>query len=218
MIEIKAGEKEMVFTTEESNYEKVFKHFQAYFLKREVEKIAKDLRLTIDDEYLYIPFFYELCCVTKDTGEITKKDGKQISVMDRLTIMHHLCCYQQFAQDSDRKVPFREIREAAVFETAYNRMALEPLKETFQGKAENLIKAGIKMGGIEEKFGDASVTLQAFPTISLTYIFWDGDEEFPAAANILFDNHITQWTHPESVPVLAETGTKRLMETARYCE
>ena len=51
--------------------------------------------------------------------------------------------------------------------------------------------------------------------ISLTYIFWDSDEEFPAAANILFDNRIAQWTHPESVPVLAETGTKRLIAAMR---
>ena len=132
--------------------------------------------------------------------------------------MHHLCFYQSFAQDSDRKVPFREIKEAAVFEAAYNRMALEPLKEAFQGKAEELVKAGIKLGGKRENFGDASITLKAFPTISLTYIFWEKDEEFPADANILFDNRITQWTHPESVPVLAETGTKRLIEAVSICQ
>ena len=129
--------------------------------------------------------------------------------------MHHLCCHQEFAQKSDRKVPFREIREAAVFEAAYNRMALEPLKKAFQGRGDALLKAGIEIGGKQEKFGDVSITLQAFPTISLTYIFWDSDEEFPAAANILFDNRIAQWTHPESVPVLAETGTKRLIAAMR---
>lgn len=38
------------------------------------------------------------------------------------------------------------------------------------------------------------------------------------AANILFDNRITQWTHPESVPVLAETGTKRLIAAMEISE
>ena len=90
-------------------------------------------------------------------------------------------------------------------------MALEPLKKAFQGRGDALLKAGIEIGGKQEKFGDVSITLQAFPTISLTYIFWDSDEEFPAAANILFDNRIAEWTQPESVPVLAETGTKRLI-------
>ena len=71
-----------------------------------------------------------------------------------------------------------------------------------------------RIKGKQERFGDVSFTLQAFPKISLTYIFWDGDEEFPASANILFDDQIANWTHPESVPVLAETGTRKLIEAA----
>lgn len=208
----------MIFFMEDSNYEKVFQQFQERFLKKNIDETAKILQLKTDIHYLYVPFFYEICRVEKATGEITGEKGQEISVMDRLTIMHHLCCYQQFAQESDRKVLFREIKEAAVFEAAYNRMALEPLKKAFQGRGDELVKAGIKIGGKQEKFGDASITLQALPTISLTYIFWDGDEEFPAAANILFDNRIAQWTHPESVPVLAETGTKRLIESAGLYE
>lgn len=197
--------------SEESNYEKVFSQFKSRFLESNLEETSKILQLKADDEYLYVPFFCKICRVARETGEITGEKNQEISVTDRLTIMHHLCCYQKFAQKSDRKVPFREIREAAVFEAAYNRMALEPLKKAFQGRGDTLLKAGIEIGGKQEKFGDVSITLQAFPTISLTYIFWDSDEEFPAAANILFDNRIAQWTHPESVPVLAETGTKRLI-------
>ena len=203
---------------EDSNYEKVFQHFQNRFLEKNIEETAKILRLKTDIHYLYVPFFYENCRVEKATGEITGEKGQELCVSDRLTIMHHLCCYRQFAQDSDMNVPFREIREAAVFEAAYNRMALEPLKKAFRGRGAELLKAGLKIGGTQEKFGDASITLQAFPTISLTYIFWDSDEEFPAAANILFDNRITQWTHPESVPVLAETGTKRLIAAMEISE
>ena len=181
---------------EDSNYEKVFQEFQKRFLKKNIDETAKRLQLKTDTYYLYVPFFNENCRVEKATGEITGETGQELCVSDRLTIMHHLCCHQEFAQKSDRKVPFREIREAAVFEAAYNRMALEPLKKAFQGRGDALLKAGIEIGGKQEKFGDVSITLQAFPMISLTYIFWDSDEEFPAAANILFDNRIAQWTHP----------------------
>lgn len=205
----------MIFFMEDSNYEKVFQEFQKRFLKKNIDETAKRLQLKTDTYYLYVPFFNENCRVEKATGEITGETGQELCVSDRLTIMHHLCCHQEFAQKSDRKVPFREIREAAVFEAAYNRMALEPLKKAFQGRGDALLKAGIEIGGKQEKFGDVSITLQAFSMISLTYIFWDSDEEFPAAANILFDNRIAQWTHPESVPVLAETGTKRLIAAMR---
>ena len=108
-------------------------------------------------------------------------------------------------------VPLREIREAAVFERAYERSALEPLKKHFAGRPQELLKAGLELGGIREKYGDVSLTLHAFPKIRLTYIFWDGDEEFPPSANILFQDTIAQWTHPESVPTLAQIGTERLI-------
>ena len=202
--------------SEESNYEKVFSQFKSRFLESNLEETSKVLQLKADDEYLYVPFFYKICRVARETGEITGEKNQEISVTDRLTIMHHLCCYQRFAQESDRKVPFREIKEAAVFEAAYNKAALLPLRERFQGRVEELVWAGMELGGAREKFGDASITLQAFPKISLTYILWEGDEEFPASANILFDNRIAQWTHAESVPVLAETGTKKLIEAAGF--
>ena len=111
-------------------------------------------------------------------------------------------------------VPFREIREAAVFERAYERAALDPLKKYFAGRPGQLLEAGLKLGGVREKYGDVSVTLYAFPKISLTYIFWDKDEEFPPSANILFQDTIAQWTHPESVPTLAQIGTERLIQEA----
>ena len=48
--------------------------------------------------------------------------------------------------------------------------------------------------------------------IPVRFLFWDGDEEFPPSANILFQDTIAQWTHPESVPTLAQIGTERLIQ------
>ena len=198
----------------ESNYEKVFATFRKWFVESNQEKTAKKLGLRMDDDWLYLPFFNEPCMVNRKNGTIVSEKGQPVSVTDRLTIMHHLHYYQEAAANSTKKIPFREIREAAVFEHAYIKSAVEPLVKAFSGCPEKLLQSGIAMGGRKEKYGDVSVTLQAFPKISLTYIFWDADEEFPASANILFDDQIARWTHPESVPVLAQTGTERLIEQA----
>ena len=164
-----------------------------------------------DTENLYLPFFGERCRINRTTGEITGAGQRQIPVTERLTIMHHLRYCQSYAEEGRKMVPFREIREAAVFERAYERAALDPLKKYFAGRPGQLLEAGLKLGGVREKYGDVSVTLYAFPKISLTYIFWDKDEEFPPSANILFQDTIAQWTHPESVPTLAQIGTERLI-------
>lgn len=194
-----------------SNYEKVYAQFQDWFVKCPQEDIIKKTGGEFDEKNLYLSFFSERCRISRETGMITGEGEREIPVTERLTIMHHLRYCKTFAEEGSKMVPFREIREAAVFERAYERSALEPLKKHFAGRPQELLKAGLKLGGIREKYGDVSLTLHAFPKISLTYIFWDGDEEFPPSANILFQDTIAQWTHPESVPTLAQIGTERLI-------
>ena len=197
-----------------SNYEKVYAQFQDWFVKCPQEDIIKKTGGEFDEKNLYLSFFSERCRISRGTGEITGEGEREIPVTERLTIMHHLRYCKTFAEEGSKMVPFREIREAAVFERAYERSALEPLKKHFAGRPQELLKAGLKLGGVREKYGDVSVTLYAFPKISLTYIFWDKDEEFPPSANILFQDTIAQWTHPESVPTLAQIGTERLIQEA----
>lgn len=195
----------------ESNYEKVYAQFQDWFVKCPQEDIIKKIGGEFDEKNLSLSFFGERCRISRGTGEITGEGEREIPVTERLTIMHHLRYCKSFAEEGSKMVPFREIREAAVFEKAYERSALEPLKKHFAGRSQELLKAGLELGGIREKYGDVSLTLHAFPKIRLTYIFRDGDEEFPPSANILFQDTIAQWTHPESVPTLAQIGTERLI-------
>lgn len=205
------GERGNVMEKNASNYEKVYAQFQDWFVKCPQEDIIKKTGGELDEKNLYLSFFSERCRISRETGMITGEGEREIPVTERLTIMHHLRYCKTFAEEGSKMVPFREIREAAVFERAYERSALEPLKKHFAGHPQELLKAGLKLGGIREKYGDVSLTLHAFPKISLTYIFWDGDEEFPPSANILFQDTIAQWTHPESVPTLAQIGTERLI-------
>lgn len=197
-----------------SNYDKVYGQFRQWFLESDKEHTAVKLGLKISGKYMLLPFFGEACKVDLETGNIEGEEGREMPVTEKLIIMHHLHYYQEGAREADPSIPFREIREAAVFEQAYVRSALDPLQKAFAGCPEKLLQGGIRLGGKPEKYGDASIRLHAFPMISLTYIFWDGDEEFPPAANILFPCTIALWTHPESVPTLAQLGTHRLIEAA----
>ena len=45
-------------------------------------------------------------------------------------------------------------------------------------------------------------------------VFWDGDDEFKAQANILFDADITDFLHEETVVCIGADLVKRLCEEA----
>jgi hypothetical protein len=132
---------------------------------------------------------------------------------EKLLILHHLYFHKSDAKNSGDMVAFRDLRVCADFEPAYRKMTLEPFAAYFDRKTLLLSERVFDIGGQINLCGDVSFTVKAFPLISLQFIFWDGDEEFPANANILFDKNIAEFIHPESIPVLADVGAKILMNT-----
>ena len=48
----------------------------------------------------------------------------------------------------------------------------------------------------------------------MQFLFWDGDDEFPAQANILYDASATDFIHVESTVTLASEGLFRLAQAA----
>ena len=198
----------------ESNYEKVFSYFQGEFLKLDQEAAAEKLGLFCEEDAIMIPWFGNCWRIDRNTGIITDENGNIPDVTQRLLIMHHFCFFRMDAVHSDKWVPFRQIREAACFERAYKKSAVDPIVEYFAGKTELFEQAARALGGTPVPYGDAGFRIYPLPQIGLTYIFYDADEEFEASCNILFESTVTWWIHPESVPTIASAATEKLIATA----
>lgn len=198
----------------ESNYEKVFSYFQGEFLKLDQEATAEKLGLFCEEDAIMIPWFGNCWRIDRNTGIITDENGNIPDVTQRLLIMHHFCFFRMDAVHSDKWVPFRQIREAACFERAYKKSAVDPIVEYFAGKTELFAQAARALGGTPVPYGDAGFRIYPLPQIGLTYIFYDADEEFEASCNILFESTVTWWIHPESVPTIASAATEKLIATA----
>ena len=198
----------------ESNYEKVFSYFQGEFLKLDQEAAAEKLGLFCEEDAIMIPWFGNCWRIDRNTGIITDENGNIPDVTQRLLIMHHFCFFRMDAVHSDKWVPFRQIREAACFERAYKKSAVDPIVEYFAGKTELFVQAARALGGTPVSYGDAGFRIYPLPQIGLTYIFYDADEEFEASCNILFESTVTWWIHPESVPTIASAATEKLSATA----
>ena len=68
------------------------------------------------------------------------------------------------------------------------------------------------MGSRPFPYGDAGFLVPAFEKVPLQVIFWDGDEEFPASVNLLFDRNIIRFIHPEDVVLLGMECMRYFME------
>lgn len=108
-------------------------------------------------------------------------------------------------------VKFKDLPGGYAYEHAFNKRAINPIAEFFGEKPQNLPQASKLLGGIQLNHGDASVEITALKGIPLTYILWKA-EEFPASANILYDQSASNYLPTEDLAALGEITTGRLIE------
>ena len=81
----------------------------------------------------------------------------------------------------------------------------------FGQNAEGLVEASKVLNGKKVAPGDAAFEFMILPKVPLQVILWAGDDEFPAEANILFDQTIGDLMSPEDAAWLAGMLAYRLI-------
>ncbi len=82
----------------------------------------------------------------------------------------------------------REIKGVQIFSEGSHVLPLDRIVENYGSSVTAFLEKGLALGGEQLEYGDASLKLLPFPRIPVVIILWQGDEEFPARADILFDD------------------------------
>lgn len=99
-----------------------------------------------------------------------------------------------------RYIPYRDLDGGSVFDAAFYSMAINPLVKAFGSHPERLPDAARPYGGIPyAQSTGIAVMLYLLPRVPLLYKIWPGDDEFPAQANILFDESVNHYLHTEDL-------------------
>ena len=213
-----------------SNYEKLCEDWRLKFLELDQEKLCRRLpELKQEGEYLTLFHFGQKYGVHRQTGQIfalsywlmrggaddkASEALEEVSVNVRLDIYNLFWYSKETAYFQNRWVPFRELKNAGPFAPAFEKNILKPLAATFEGKPDKLREAAQALGGEMLSQADVGFILPCFVCIPMQFLFWDGDDEFPAQANILFDYSATDYIHVESTVTLATEGLVRLKKAA----
>lgn len=134
-----------------------------------------------------VPFLNEKHLVSFPDGKITKEDGGEVSLTNKVCILHYLT-HASDCTLTGRYVTFKELPNGSIYVGPFNNRAIRPLVSIFGKRPEALLKAAQKIGGTRADMGDYSVTISVFPKIPITFVLWEGDDEFPPSGNVLFDS------------------------------
>lgn len=196
------------------HYELTCEQWRDRFLKMDIPALAKRFGLNYDGEDLFILYYGEEYRISCKTGMIfLERDPDRRLAFNTVLSIYNLFYYSKpEAKVAGEFVPFRQVKRAAPFDPAFQRTILKPLAQVFSGKMKELRKACEALHGIPVRQGDVGYVIYAFDCMPLTVLFWDGDEEFQAQANILFDRDITEFLHEETVVCIASDLLRRLTE------
>ena len=169
-----------------------------------------------EDKGLFtLKYINEEYTVSYPSGEVnfaSKQDSVPLTV--KVLLLHYLLAAtgQPLA---GQWISFKEIPGGMIYLQPFNGRVLGGFKFFFGKNASLLSKAGEKIGGHSVKFGDAAVTLDILPRVPVTYVIWEGDEEFPANATALFDATAQYYLPTEDLVVAAAAGASLLNKTSK---
>ena len=197
-----------------SNYEVQRRQWQRRFLDMDHAALRQKLpELEETADQLRLWHFGRQFAVSREDGAIRcLSDDGPVSYNEQMNIytLFHYCV--PGARLTGEWLPFRDLRHASPFASAYHSGIIRPLARTFAGREDLLPGAVRELGGL--RLDLHGYQLPAFECIPMRLYFWDGDEDFEAQANLLFDESAVDFIHVESVVTIASVGVFRLAEAA----
>jgi hypothetical protein len=159
---------------------------------------------------IVIRFFSEPYEIRFPAIEFYSPSKKVVSLVTRILILHYLI-RADGSPPAGKWVGYKDIPGGLHYGGVFARRVTEPLLRRF-GRSPKLFKEiGIGLGGESADVGDASFVLHVLPMISLQYVLWAGDEEFPPSIQLLFDASVDHYLSLEDIVVLGQMSTGRLI-------
>lgn len=138
------------------------------------------------DNKLYLKYLNSPIEVDYLTGEITSQGLWKLTQNDKVLILQYLV-FSCGVKPRESWITFLQLPDGPHHHALFVSEAIKPLAERF-GQNLNEFKNQLSLFGAEEiSLGHCGVVVTAFPNIPLAIGLWQGDDEFEANANILFD-------------------------------
>jgi len=144
-------------------------------------------------------------------GEVSLIDSDEaVPVRDKILLLHYFT-RAKGTPLSGKMITYKELQEGINYYPTFFKRSIEPIINNFKDRPEKLLNAAATLGGRKSNYGDTAVTIDAFPYVPLTIVLWQGDKEFPAEGNIMFDSTIPDYLPTEDITILCEVIAWKLV-------
>lgn len=123
--------------------------------------------------------------VTFPEGIITGPEG-EVPVYLSIFILHYLATADG-SPLSGEWISYRHLPGGEIYTEPFRRRAIVPFLKAFGTDPGSFVRAATALGGYGLEGGGTSMIIPVFPRVPLNFTLWEGDDELPPSASILFD-------------------------------
>ena len=201
--------------SKQKNYQQSFSLACATIRGMNVEERARkagaDYQRGGDGEKITLSFFSEPYQISFPQIEFYAPSKKTVSLVTRVLLLHYLI-RADGSSLTGKWVSYKDIPGGLLYASVFARRVTDPLARKFGRSAKVFKEMAIPLGGEPAGVGDASFIFKVFPLIPMEYILWEGDDEFPPSAQLLFDASVDHYLSLEDIVVLGQIATGRLIQ------
>ena len=159
---------------------------------------------TASKKAIHIDYLNQLYQISYPEGEVSYQDSKAtVPTKDKILILDYLT-RASGTHITGKPITYKELPDGINYFTVFHKRAIQPLVSFFGDKPGEILKIAENFGGIPANYGDAAVTLKAFPRVPITIVLWHGDEEFGPEGSILFDSTVAEYLTNDDIHALCE--------------
>ncbi|MFH1609526.1 MAG: DUF3786 domain-containing protein [Candidatus Bipolaricaulota bacterium] len=152
----------------------------------------------------YVVRWPELVVVEEATGEESPEE-LQALVLDYLV-------GADGSSPTGRWLGFRELPHGGFYWQAFQGYSGDDLARSLNGDTASFRRGAERLAGSPVALGDAAYAFRALPNVPLAVVWWQGDEEFPPRAAVLFDAVDSHYLPTDGLAILGRMLCRRLIK------
>jgi hypothetical protein len=162
-----------------------------------------------------LTFFWQDYIISNDDFAVQHAGtGKQPSSFTQSLILTYLATANG-TTPSSRWIGFRELPNGLFYVQAFQGYSGGRLVRELQDGIESFRLACAKLGGESLEIGDAGYIFDVLPRVHLALVYWEGDEEFPSQARVLFEDTAANYMPTDGLAILGSQLVGRVLKASR---
>ena len=131
---------------------------------------------------------------------ICREDPRPVNLMKKAILLRYLNNAREVSGE-EKLVGFNELPSGSFYAPAFSEGIVKSFINFFGEEPEKLEWAAKRLGGREISFGDVGMKITFLPKVSISFVIWKGDDEFPPNGKVLFNSGVSCYLSTEGVVI-----------------